>query len=76
MRIAQDFLREAIQLVATKKSPIAFKVEEGVAHRKLGESRMCKLCMQPEKDNSPVYSLTVEVFELGSPKEWLSFKSQ
>eukprot|EP00957_Ditylum_brightwellii_P210961 15365608-Ditylum_brightwellii.AAC.1 len=60
MRITQDFLREAIQLVATKKPLIAFKVEEG-ADRKLGESRKYKLCMQPEEDNSPVYSLTVEV---------------
>eukprot|EP00957_Ditylum_brightwellii_P191454 14576568-Ditylum_brightwellii.AAC.1 len=37
MRIAQGFSREAIQLDATKKPPIAFEVEEG-ADRKLEES--------------------------------------
>eukprot|EP00957_Ditylum_brightwellii_P069391 5267664-Ditylum_brightwellii.AAC.1 len=35
MRIAKDFLREAIQLVATKRPPIAFEIEEGVTDRKL-----------------------------------------
>eukprot|EP00957_Ditylum_brightwellii_P117927 8995163-Ditylum_brightwellii.AAC.1 len=61
MRIAKDFLREAIQLVATKRPLIAFKIDEGVVDRKLGESRIYKLCTQSEKDNSPMYSLTVEV---------------
>eukprot|EP00957_Ditylum_brightwellii_P197089 15014938-Ditylum_brightwellii.AAC.2 len=60
MRSDKDFLREAIQFVATKKPPIAFEVEEG-ADWKLGESSTYKLCMQPEEDNSPVYLLTVEV---------------
>eukprot|EP00957_Ditylum_brightwellii_P171317 13041522-Ditylum_brightwellii.AAC.1 len=76
MRIAQGFLREAIQLVAMKKPPIASEVEEGVANRKLGENRTYKLYMQSEEDNSPVYSLTVEIFEFGSPEEWLIFKKQ
>eukprot|EP00957_Ditylum_brightwellii_P115761 8830624-Ditylum_brightwellii.AAC.1 len=61
MRIAKDFLREAIQLVATNRPPIAFGIEEGVADRKLGESRMYKHCKRLEEDNSPVYSLSVEV---------------
>eukprot|EP00957_Ditylum_brightwellii_P178433 13591300-Ditylum_brightwellii.AAC.1 len=61
MRIAKDFLREAIQFVATKRSLIAFEIKEGVVDRKLGESRTYKLCTQPEEDNSPVYSLIVEV---------------
>eukprot|EP00957_Ditylum_brightwellii_P172719 13148423-Ditylum_brightwellii.AAC.1 len=61
MMIAKDCLREAIQLVPTKRPPIAFKIKE--------ESMMYKLCMQLEEDNSPVYSLTVGVCKLGSPKE-------
>eukprot|EP00957_Ditylum_brightwellii_P058596 4444105-Ditylum_brightwellii.AAC.1 len=61
MRIAKGFLREAIQLVATKMHPTAFEIEEGVADGKLGKSSMCMLCTQLEEDNSPVYSLTVEV---------------
>jgi hypothetical protein len=68
--IAKDFLREAIQLVNTKRPLIKFKVEEGVTDKKLGESRMYKLCMQPKEEKSPVYSLTIEVFELGSHEEW------
>eukprot|EP00957_Ditylum_brightwellii_P145292 11066135-Ditylum_brightwellii.AAC.1 len=44
MRITKNFSREAIKLVATKGPPIAFEIEEGVADRKLGESRMHKLC--------------------------------
>eukprot|EP00957_Ditylum_brightwellii_P000873 69101-Ditylum_brightwellii.AAC.1 len=44
MRIAKDFLREAIQFVATKRPLIAFKNEEGVTDKKLGESRMYKIC--------------------------------
>eukprot|EP00957_Ditylum_brightwellii_P199251 15188633-Ditylum_brightwellii.AAC.1 len=43
MRIDKDFSREAIQLVATKRPPIAFEIKEG------------------EEDDSPMYSLTVEV---------------
>eukprot|EP00957_Ditylum_brightwellii_P078489 5968148-Ditylum_brightwellii.AAC.1 len=58
MRIAKDFSREAIQLVATK------------------ESRTYKFCTQNEEDILPMYSLIIEVFELGSPKEWLIFKHQ
>eukprot|EP00957_Ditylum_brightwellii_P168701 12840690-Ditylum_brightwellii.AAC.1 len=61
MRIAKDFLREAIQLVATKRPLIVFKIEEQVTDRKLGEIRTYKLCMQPEEDNSPMYSLAIEV---------------
>eukprot|EP00957_Ditylum_brightwellii_P064811 4917467-Ditylum_brightwellii.AAC.1 len=61
MRIAKDFLREAIQLVATKRPLIAFEVEEGVTDKKIGESRTYKLCTQPEEDNSPIYLLTIEV---------------
>eukprot|EP00957_Ditylum_brightwellii_P065674 4980512-Ditylum_brightwellii.AAC.2 len=61
MRIAKDFLREVIQLVATKRPPIAFGIEEGVTDKKLGESRTYKLCTQPEEDNFPVYWLTIEV---------------
>eukprot|EP00957_Ditylum_brightwellii_P148069 11273540-Ditylum_brightwellii.AAC.3 len=34
------------------------------------------LCTQPEEENSPVYSLTIEFFELVSPKELLVFKNQ
>eukprot|EP00957_Ditylum_brightwellii_P169525 12902390-Ditylum_brightwellii.AAC.1 len=75
MRIVQDVSREASQLVTTKKSLILFKVEEG-SDQKLGESRMYKLFTQPEEDNSPVYLLAVEVFELVSTKEWLIFKKQ
>eukprot|EP00957_Ditylum_brightwellii_P150667 11471848-Ditylum_brightwellii.AAC.1 len=76
MGITKDFLRESIQLVAMKRLPIAFEVEEGVTDNKLGESMTYKLCMQPEENNFPVYLLTFEVFELGSPKEWLIFKKQ
>eukprot|EP00957_Ditylum_brightwellii_P075734 5755901-Ditylum_brightwellii.AAC.1 len=54
MRISKDFLREAIQLVATKRPLIVFEIEEGVADRKLGESWMYKLYTQPEEENSPV----------------------
>eukprot|EP00957_Ditylum_brightwellii_P185704 14138707-Ditylum_brightwellii.AAC.3 len=32
--------------------------------------------MQSEEENSPAYLLTVAVFKLGSPKEWLVFKKQ
>ena len=39
MRIAKDFSREVIQLVATKRHPIVFLVEEGVTDKKLGKSR-------------------------------------
>eukprot|EP00957_Ditylum_brightwellii_P189376 14414465-Ditylum_brightwellii.AAC.1 len=60
MRITKDFLRETIQLVATKRLPITFEIEEGVADRKLGESMMHKLCTQLEEDNPTMYSLTVE----------------
>eukprot|EP00957_Ditylum_brightwellii_P040041 3030333-Ditylum_brightwellii.AAC.1 len=60
MRIAQDFSREAIQPAPTKKPLIASKVEGGTDWR-LGESRIYKLRMQLEEDNSPVYLLTVEV---------------
>eukprot|EP00957_Ditylum_brightwellii_P029460 2227023-Ditylum_brightwellii.AAC.1 len=67
MTIAQDFSREAIQLVVTMKPPIAFEVEEG-ADRKLGESRTYKLCMQLDEENSPVYSLTVEFLVWVLPK--------
>eukprot|EP00957_Ditylum_brightwellii_P101707 7751222-Ditylum_brightwellii.AAC.1 len=42
------------------KPPISFEVEEG-ADRKLGESRIYRLHTQLEEDNSPLYSLTVEV---------------
>eukprot|EP00957_Ditylum_brightwellii_P116234 8865983-Ditylum_brightwellii.AAC.1 len=42
----------------------------------MGESHTYKLSMQPEEEKSFMYSLTVEVFELGSPNEWLVFKSQ
>eukprot|EP00957_Ditylum_brightwellii_P090246 6873319-Ditylum_brightwellii.AAC.1 len=59
MRIAKDFLREAIQFVATTKPPAAFEIGEG-ADWKLQESRTYKLCMQPEEENSPVYLLTAE----------------
>eukprot|EP00957_Ditylum_brightwellii_P035131 2663912-Ditylum_brightwellii.AAC.1 len=76
MRIAQDVSRKDIWLDVTKKPLIAFKVEEGAANRKLGKSRTCKLYMQLEEDNFPVYSLTKEGFELGSPKDWLIFKKQ
>eukprot|EP00957_Ditylum_brightwellii_P090223 6871598-Ditylum_brightwellii.AAC.1 len=68
MGIAKGFLKEAIQLVATKKPPIAFEVESGM-EQKLGESRTYKLHTQPEEDNFPMYLLTIEVFELGSSKE-------
>eukprot|EP00957_Ditylum_brightwellii_P119628 9127106-Ditylum_brightwellii.AAC.1 len=71
MRIVKDFSRKTIQFIATKRPPIVLKVEEGVTNKKLGERRMYKLCMQPEEDNSPVYSLTIDIFKLGSPKEWL-----
>eukprot|EP00957_Ditylum_brightwellii_P158017 12028416-Ditylum_brightwellii.AAC.1 len=74
MRIAKVLLRKAIQLVSTKRPLIKFKVEEGVTDKKLGESRMYKLCIHPKEEKSPVYSLTLEVFELGSPEEWLIFK--
>eukprot|EP00957_Ditylum_brightwellii_P062022 4707107-Ditylum_brightwellii.AAC.1 len=76
MRIAKDFSREAIQLVNTKRPPIEFKVEKGVIDKKLGESRTVKLCMQPKEEKSPVYLLTIEVFELDLPEEWLIFKKQ
>eukprot|EP00957_Ditylum_brightwellii_P187816 14300617-Ditylum_brightwellii.AAC.1 len=76
MRIAKDFSREAIQLVNTKRPLIKFKVEKIVTDKMLGESRMYKLCTQPKEEKLPVYSLTIEVFELGSPEEWLIFKKQ
>eukprot|EP00957_Ditylum_brightwellii_P051821 3929566-Ditylum_brightwellii.AAC.1 len=44
--------------------------------QKMGENRTYKLCMQPEDDNLPMSSVTAEVFELDSPKEWLIFKHQ
>eukprot|EP00957_Ditylum_brightwellii_P138207 10535394-Ditylum_brightwellii.AAC.1 len=61
MRIAKYFLIEAIQFSGTNRPLIAFEIEKGVSNRKLGKSRMYKLCTQPEEDNSPAYSLTVEV---------------
>eukprot|EP00957_Ditylum_brightwellii_P042205 3196171-Ditylum_brightwellii.AAC.1 len=76
MRIAKDFLRKAIQLVNTKRPPIEFKVEKVGMDKKLGESRMFKICTQPEEKKSPVYLLTIQVFELGSPEEWFIFKKQ
>eukprot|EP00957_Ditylum_brightwellii_P196877 14999732-Ditylum_brightwellii.AAC.1 len=75
MKISKDFLREAIQLVPTKKPQITFEVD-GDVDKKTGESRTFKPCMQPRKENSPIYSLTIEVVELVSPKEWLVFKYQ
>eukprot|EP00957_Ditylum_brightwellii_P029321 2216627-Ditylum_brightwellii.AAC.1 len=66
------FSREAIQLVVTKKPLISFKVEAST-DQKMGKSCTYKLHMQPEEENSPVYSLSVEVFELSSPKQWLVF---
>eukprot|EP00957_Ditylum_brightwellii_P131646 10040035-Ditylum_brightwellii.AAC.1 len=74
MRIAKDFSREVIQLVNTKRPLIEFEVEDRVMDKKLRESRMYKLCMQPE-EKSPVYLLTIKVFELGSPEEWLIKKT-
>eukprot|EP00957_Ditylum_brightwellii_P052854 4007155-Ditylum_brightwellii.AAC.1 len=68
MKIAHDFLREAIQLVATKKPLIVFEVEEG-ADQKLGESRTYKLHTQPGEKISPVYLLAIKVFKLGSSKK-------
>eukprot|EP00957_Ditylum_brightwellii_P159124 12110403-Ditylum_brightwellii.AAC.2 len=73
MKIAKDFSREAIQLVATKTLLIVFEVEPN-ADGKMGESRTYMPCTHLEEDNLPVYSLTVELFELGSPNEWLIFK--
>eukprot|EP00957_Ditylum_brightwellii_P101748 7754180-Ditylum_brightwellii.AAC.1 len=73
MRIAKDFLRKAIQLVHAKRPLVKFKIEEGVNDKKLGESRKYTLCMQPKEEKSSIYLLTIEVFELGSPKEWLIF---
>eukprot|EP00957_Ditylum_brightwellii_P109499 8351073-Ditylum_brightwellii.AAC.1 len=64
MRIAKDFLKEAIQLVATRRPSSTFNIEEGVADMKLGESRTYKLHMQLEEDKSPLYFLTVEVRQL------------
>eukprot|EP00957_Ditylum_brightwellii_P031305 2373197-Ditylum_brightwellii.AAC.1 len=63
----QGFLERAIQLVTTKKPQIMFEVTGNVDKR---------WGAQPDEENSPIYSLTVEVFELGSPKEWLLFKHQ
>eukprot|EP00957_Ditylum_brightwellii_P097314 7412239-Ditylum_brightwellii.AAC.1 len=75
MKVTKDFSREAIQLVATKKPPIAFEVEQSV-NQKMGESRTYKFFMQPEEDNLPMYSLTIEVFELISSKKWLIVNHQ
>eukprot|EP00957_Ditylum_brightwellii_P082303 6258328-Ditylum_brightwellii.AAC.1 len=50
MRTAKNFLREAIQIVNTKRPPIKFEVEEGVTDKKLGDSRKCMLCMQPKEE--------------------------
>ena len=58
----QGFLKRAIQLVTTKKPRIMFEVTGNVDKRSGA---------QPNEENSPIYSLTVEVFELDSPKEWL-----
>eukprot|EP00957_Ditylum_brightwellii_P007362 558326-Ditylum_brightwellii.AAC.1 len=76
MRIAKDCSREAIQLVNIKRPLIKFKVEKGVTDKKLRESRAYMFCTQPEEEKSPIYLLTIEVFELGSPEEWLIFKKQ
>eukprot|EP00957_Ditylum_brightwellii_P060976 4628751-Ditylum_brightwellii.AAC.1 len=73
MRVAKDFLREAIQLANTKRPLIKFEVAEAVMDKKLGESRMYTRCTQLEEDKSPVYLLTIEVLEWGYPKEWLIF---
>eukprot|EP00957_Ditylum_brightwellii_P182372 13892924-Ditylum_brightwellii.AAC.1 len=73
--MAKDFSREAIQFVAMKEPPITFEVDAGI-DQKMGESRTYKFCMYPEEDSLPVYSLTIEVFNFGSPKEWLIFKHQ
>eukprot|EP00957_Ditylum_brightwellii_P050646 3839426-Ditylum_brightwellii.AAC.1 len=64
MRIARDFAREAHLLVVTKKPMIPFKVEEST-DQKMGERHTYKLYMQPADDNSPMYSLTIDVFKLG-----------
>eukprot|EP00957_Ditylum_brightwellii_P142152 10830350-Ditylum_brightwellii.AAC.1 len=60
MRITKEFSREATQLVATKMPPVAFEIEEGVEDRKMRESRMYKLHIQPEEDNSLMWSLTMK----------------
>eukprot|EP00957_Ditylum_brightwellii_P158403 12056367-Ditylum_brightwellii.AAC.1 len=73
MKLANDVSRKSIQPVVTKKPLITFEAEQSL-DQKLGESRTYKLHMKLEEDNLPVYSLTVEVFELSSPKEWLIFK--
>eukprot|EP00957_Ditylum_brightwellii_P008567 649803-Ditylum_brightwellii.AAC.1 len=53
MRIAMDFLREAIQLMNTKRPPIQFEIKEEVTDKKLGESRTYKLCMHPKEEKFP-----------------------
>eukprot|EP00957_Ditylum_brightwellii_P200196 15260975-Ditylum_brightwellii.AAC.2 len=74
MRIAKDSLRETIQLVNTKGPLIKFEINKEFIDKKLGESRLHKLCTQPKEEKSPVYLLTSEVFELGLTKEWLISK--
>eukprot|EP00957_Ditylum_brightwellii_P003572 270738-Ditylum_brightwellii.AAC.2 len=73
--LEKDCLRETIQFVATKKPPISFNADDTV-DCKMGNCCTYKLCTQPEEESAPMYLFTVEVFELGSPKEWLVFESQ
>eukprot|EP00957_Ditylum_brightwellii_P071079 5402170-Ditylum_brightwellii.AAC.1 len=75
MSIVIDFSREATQFLATKKPSIPFNIEES-AECKMGECCSYKFCMQLEEANSPIYLLTIEVFELTYPKEWFIFKRQ
>eukprot|EP00957_Ditylum_brightwellii_P018836 1415779-Ditylum_brightwellii.AAC.1 len=75
MRVAKDFLRKAIQLVNTKRPLIKFDVEKEVTGKMLGKNRTYKLFTQTKEEKSPIYLLTIEVFKLGLPEEWLIKKS-
>eukprot|EP00957_Ditylum_brightwellii_P184279 14036366-Ditylum_brightwellii.AAC.1 len=60
MRIAKDFLREAIQLVNIKRPLIKFEIYKEVTDKKLGESRAYKRCTQSKEETSPIHLLTIE----------------
>eukprot|EP00957_Ditylum_brightwellii_P149296 11370652-Ditylum_brightwellii.AAC.1 len=54
MRISKDFLREAIQLVNTKRPQIKFEIGKEVTDKKLGQIRTYKLHKQPKEKKPPV----------------------
>eukprot|EP00957_Ditylum_brightwellii_P211245 15365946-Ditylum_brightwellii.AAC.2 len=75
MKIALSDSSKAIQLVANKKAPIPFKVEDKFENKK-SKSKTFKLCMKPNSATLPMYLLTVDGFDMGLPEDQLALQRQ